>query len=168
MSKEARAIIEAGIDVFTEGGLSGGYWLDRTKPLHPAVAKALIALKQAAGEAERITATIIGPPGLKFWLEKYTLVKRGRQCIHRIADVPCPDREPGFGFDHTHIWKRKRDGALVLLTHPYDVRDDTLAELMDFARQHDLYVSISAQHAAWYFPGFAVSILVRRRSDGVD
>jgi hypothetical protein len=60
------------------------------------------------------------------------------------------------GSDHTSIWMK--DGKIYsIVTQPYAIYGDKLAELVDFARKNSLNVAISARDS-WHYPGHTLLV----------
>jgi len=143
---------------------------------HPLVSKALSALRQVPGAADRIAAEVLSEGTREIWRRQgsqtpkelqYTQAK-GHICLRRLLGKRCsynshqepPCQPPGS--DHPSLWNQAGK-PVCFVFQPYSLSGENLAALTDLCRKHNLTMSISGQ-ASWHFPGRTILVELMRNS----
>jgi hypothetical protein len=153
-----------------------GWWNLSDEKCKPTAA--MLDALDALGVAEspdRIYAEIVAPRIARSLRKQFDEMRS--PCLHRLLSGRCnraaelisgrwhntiPCWLPGF--DHTSLWRRKSDGARMLMTQPYGIAGEDLTRIIEFAAVHDLYIRIDTCNS-FHFPGATVSITLMRRAD---
>jgi hypothetical protein len=81
--------------------------------------------------------------------------KRGARTGVRICDLP--PRQ-----DHLSRWIDKKSGERILISQPYGIWTEDLAETMKICEVHGVKVLIDAR-TSWWYPGHTISIEYRMK-----
>jgi hypothetical protein len=94
-----------------------------------------------------------------FFLEKYK--RSQRSCLFHKSALQCMRRgdcRPPGG-DHLEIFRARDHSHYILVSHPYDLCNDTLNEMMYWAYKHNLTVRVTGFD--WYFIGRTLRVEFR-------
>jgi len=75
----------------------------------------------------------------------------------RSAEQRTTERDLGYlrlpGDDHCSLWGRKRMGALVWVSQPWRLSDETIADMRRFAEHFNFAFEIGPASFGWHAPG---------------
>ena len=109
-----------------------------------------------------------GKKRLADWRAAHKQVEITSCPVHMLVGRPCPNAD-GFyctnasrWYDHVSLWRRKCDGALILVSQPYDGAD--VEALSSMCMTHGLTAEIDAGKS-WHYPGSTTLIAIEAASD---
>ncbi len=119
---------------------------------------------EGPGQAMRASAQVLSTPMWRAFTEDYS-VSRGVPCALRLVQHcqhdPGDQCEPP-GSDHSSLLLRNRRPD-TFVTQPYSLDGTTLRQMLDYADEHGLKVSISG--ISPHFPGKTLLVMMHRNTD---
>ncbi len=100
----------------------------------------------------------------KDFTERYHLTPaRGRLCFLRLLGKRCSHGLNGCwppGSDHVSLWN-KDGNPRALISQPYSLESCVLADMVSFAKQHELEFTVSS-YPSWHYPGEVLTVVWTR------
>ena len=117
---------------------------------------------------------------LDIWTKEIGFTEsKAKPCLHNLAGITCPEKKLPHGewvltkdqtcmprcADHTTVWNK--DGKIAaIVTQPYQINDEDIAEIYKLCRELALRVEISNKWN-WHYPdpGGVMSVVFEKDHD---